>query len=198
MDMKTKFKFFNLYIAAVSILLSSTSCEKFLDIAPPSQIIPEVYLEEESQLAAYTIARYADVLPSHGTWSFGTFGIDGNTDNMVIPTLDNRYIPGQWRVGANGGDWEFSGIYQMNYFLNTVIPKWEENRILGNSENVAHYIGEAYFLRAYIYFGKLQALGDFPIIRHVMSDDEKDLLVETSKRAPRNEVARFILSDLDS
>jgi len=179
-------------------LVGLASCNKYLDIAPPSSIIPEAYLDEESQLAAYTVNQYAGLFPSHGNWSFGTFGIDGNTDNMATPTLDNKFIPGQWRVGSNGGDWDFSSIYQMNYFINTVVPKWKENRILGNSSNIAHYIGEAYFLRAYVYFGKLQALGDFPIIRNVMSDKDKSILVEASKRSPRNEVARFILSDLDS
>ncbi len=184
-------------LAAV-LLLSLFACDKYLDIAPPSQIIPEAYLDEESQLAAYTIARYTDLLPSHGNWSFGTFGTDGNTDNMVIPTLDNRYIPGQWRVDAAGGDWSFTNIFQMNYFINTVVPKWQENRLIGNSENITHYIGEAYFLRAAAYFVKLQALGDFPIIKNVMNDGDAQMLVETSKRAPRNEVARFILADLDS
>ncbi|UZJ65537.1 RagB/SusD family nutrient uptake outer membrane protein [Sphingobacterium sp. KU25419] len=169
-----------------------------MDIDPPSQIIPEVYLTEESQLAAYTIARYPDLLPSHGAWSFGTFGIDGNTDNMAVPNLDNRFIPGQWRVESTGGDWDFSNIYQMNYFINTVVPKWKEKKLLGDASNVEHYIGEAYFLRAYVYFTKLQALGDFPIIKNVMSDKDKNILIEASKRSPRNEVARFILSDLDS
>src|SRR5690606_10416629 len=60
------------------------------------------------------------------------------------------------------------------------------------------YIGEVYFLRAYEYFKKLQALGDFPIVRTVMSDSDPGLLVTASERRPRTEVARFILSDLDS
>src|SRR5690606_17560605 len=42
------------------------------------------------------------------------------------------------------------------------------------------------------------ALGDFPIVRTVMSDSDPGLLVTASERRPRNEVARFILSDLDS
>ncbi len=180
------------------VLMGLISCNKYLDIEPPSSIIPEAYLDEETQLAAYTVNQYAGLFPSHGNWSFGTFGIDGNTDNMAIPTLDNKFIPGQWRVGSNGGDWDFSGIYQMNYFINTVVPKWKQNRILGNSSSIAHYIGEAYFLRAYVYFGKLQSLGDFPILRNVMSDNDKNILIQASKRSPRNEVARFILSDLDS
>ncbi|MNK96370.1 SusD family protein [compost metagenome] len=196
--MKFKHKIFNIFQLGLVSVVGLTSCNKYLDIDPPSQIIPEVYLTEESQLAAYTIARYPDLLPSHGAWSFGTFGIDGNTDNMAVPNLDNRFIPGQWRVESTGGDWDFSNIYQMNYFINTVVPKWKEKKLLGNASNVEHYIGEAYFLRAYVYFTKLQALGDFPIIKNVMSDKDKNILIEASKRSPRNEVARFILSDLDS
>lgn len=188
----------SLFTFGVTSLFAFTSCNKYLDISPPSLIVPEAYLDEESQLAAYTIDKYTGLLPSHSNWSFGTFGLDGNTDNMVTPSLDNRFIPGQWLVGSNGGDWDFSGIYQMNYFINTVVPKWKENRIIGNSSNIAHYLGEAYFLRAWVYFSKLQALGDFPIVRNVMSDKDKELLVVASKRAPRNEVARFIISDLDS
>lgn len=179
-------------------LFAVVSCNKYLDVVPPSQIIPENYLDEESQLGAYTIARYTDILPSHTNWSFGTFGIDGNTDNMVIPSLDNRYIPGQLRVPTDGGDWDFAKIRELNYFINDVVPKWKDSKVLGNSENIAHYIGEAYFLRAYEYFHRLQNVGDYPIIREVMSDGDYNVLIEASKRDPRNEVARFILSDLDS
>lgn len=173
------------------------ACNDYLDIAPPSQIIPEKYLDEESQLAAYAIGRYADILPSHGG-GFGTFGFDAGTDDMISPNINNRYLPGEWRVGTEGGAWEFGSIYQMNYFLNNVLPKWKSNQLTGNPENIAHYIGEIYFLRAYIYFGKLQELGDFPILRGTMDDSNPSALIEAAKRAPRNEVARFILSDLDS
>lgn len=40
-------------------------------------------------------------------------------------------------------------------------------------------------------------LGDFPIVRNTFMDDLQQL-TEASKRMPRNEVARFIISDLDS
>lgn len=184
--------------AAVFILvLSFTSCKKALDKEPISNITPEQYLKEEAQLGAYAIARYTDILPSHGNWSFGTFGIDGNTDNMAIPDLDNKFIPGLWTVGSSGGDWNFDQIHQVNYFLNTVIPRWKSGGIVGNSENIKQYIGEVYFLRAYEYFKRTQALGDFPIIKNVMPD-EQAVLQEASKRRPCSEVARFILSDLDS
>jgi len=159
--------------------------------------VPDDYLTEESQLAAYAIEKYTDILPSHSNWSFGTFGTDGNTDNMATPTLDNKWIPGQWKVGSSGGDWSFTSIYELNYFLNRVIPLWQSGSITGVSTNIEHYIGEVYFLRACAYFDKLQTLGDFPIIKTVLTDNTEEL-IEASKRQPRNEVARFILSDLDS
>jgi hypothetical protein len=184
-------------LTVFSAFVFLTSCKKALDQEPLSNITPDKYLQEESQLGAYAVARYTSILPSHGNWSFGTFGIDGNTDNMVLPDLDNKFIPGLWRVGTTGGDWDFGNIFQVNYFLNTVIPRWKSGGIVGNSENIKQYIGEIYFLRAYEYFKKLQALGDFPILTKVLTDN-KEVLTEASKRQPSSEVARFILSDLDS
>ncbi|KQS27098.1 RagB/SusD family nutrient uptake outer membrane protein [Dyadobacter sp. Leaf189] len=177
--------------------LVAVSCNDYLDQAPLSSITPDSYLNEESQLAAYAVARYTDVLPSHANWSFGTFGIDANTDNMAIPALDNKYMPGLWRVGSTEGDWGFTNIFQLNYFLQTVVPSLKNGQLTGSDANIRHYIGEVYFLRAFEYFKKLQALGDFPILRTTLPDQQA-ALVAASKRSPRNEVARFIISDLDS
>jgi hypothetical protein len=193
----SKYKKYSCLATLAVFALLSAGCQKALDKAPLSNITPESYLKEEGQLAAYAIARYPDALPSHGNYSFGTFGIDGNTDNMIVPVLDNRFIPGLWRVEASGGEWSFGNIYQANYFLSTVIPRWKAGGIVGNADNIRQYIGEMYFIRAVEYFKKLQSLGDFPIIKTVYPD-EKEILTQVSKRQPRNEVARFILSDLDS
>lgn len=54
-----------------------------------------------------------------------------------------------------------------------------------------------YFFRAYVYFSLLKAYGDFPIVTEVLTDGDYAANVEANKRKPRNEVARFILSDLD-
>ncbi|MBN8825689.1 MULTISPECIES: RagB/SusD family nutrient uptake outer membrane protein [unclassified Spirosoma] len=168
----------------------------FLDRQPLSNITPDNYLVEESQLAAYAINQYS-ILPTHPQSGFGTFGNDVNTDNMAYMSYTERFVPGQWRVPATGGDWSFTTIYQCNYFLQTVLPRLKAGQIAGNPAMIQHYIGEMYFLRAYNYFVKLMSLGDFPIVKTTLPDD-KDVLTVASKRAPQNEVARFILSDLDS
>ena len=50
---------------------------------------------------------------------------------------------------------------------------------------------------ALAYYQALVRYGDFPIIDEVLPDDQA-ILKELSQRAPRNEVARFILKDLDT
>lgn len=195
-------KTINIFEKILGILMVSTlfACNDYLDREPLSQIIPEVYLTEESQLAAYANKLYPTILPSHtgpGASGFGTFGDNQHTDDMAHKNFDNRYVPGQWKVEQTGGNWNFEMIYSCNYFIQNVVPKWQAGKLEGSDDNIRHYIGEMYFLRAYEYFRKLQEFGDFPIIKTTLPD-EKEPLVEASKRFPRNEVARFILSDLDS
>lgn len=173
-----------------------SSCNDFLDQEPLSNVTPEQYLWDASQLAAYTIASY-DSLPTHRNWNFGTFGLDSHTDNMATPGATNRYVPGEWKVPQTGGQWDFKDIYQCNYFINTVVPRWKSGKITGSETLVKHYIGEMYFLRAWEYFTKVQAVGDFPIVKDILSDN-MEMLTEASKRSPRTDVVRFIISDLDS
>ena len=108
----------------------------------------------------------------------------------------SRWVPGNWKVGQSGGAWDFGNIRNVNYFLDQVLPKYEAGKISGAAANVRHYIGEAYFLRAYLYLDKLQSLGDFPIVLTALPDD-KETLVQASKRQPRHKVAQQILDDLD-
>jgi hypothetical protein len=191
-----------LIILALAMFIIPSCKKNLLNITPPSDVTPDNYLVEETQLGAYAINRYAGILPSHaqvGTLnSFGTFQIDQATDNQVGESQDNKYAPGLWKVQAGLDDnWKFTDILQCNYFLQSVIPRWKAGKITGNSDNISQYIGEMYFFRAYIYFNKLQALGDFPIIKTVLPDDAA-VLTAASKRVPRSDVVRFILSDLDS
>ncbi|MBE7640090.1 RagB/SusD family nutrient uptake outer membrane protein [Salegentibacter sp. BLCTC] len=187
------------YIKSVCLLFAvvfMTSCEvdNFLDREPLSDVTPNDYLNREADLAAYTIARYN--FPTHGGWNIGTFGRDNHTDNQATSGYSRIWAPGEWRVPQSGGAWNFGNIRQLNYFLENAVPKFEADEIKGNPGNIAHYVGEAYFLRAYEYFQKVKEVGDFPIVKNTLEDNLEQLIAE-SKRKPRNEVARFILSDLD-
>lgn len=168
------------------------ACEAdFLEREPLSDITPENYLMEESQLGAYAIQQYSNLD------IFGYFNNDIHTDVQSARAYNNRFVPGEWKVGQSGGQWAFTEIFQCNYFLQTVVPRYNAGIISGNINTIEHYIGEMYFMRAWVYFQKLQSLGDFPIIKTTLPDNLEEL-TEASKRAPHTEVARFIISDLDS
>lgn len=193
----------NLKLATFLALAGAMSaCNDFLDQEPKSTVSPEVYFTEESQLAAYANKLYPDILPSHGNWSYGTFGTDADTDNQAGMSYNDRYVPGQWKTlqtepnEDNDKTWFFNRIYSCNYFLNSVLPRYEAGQISGTKQNIEHYIGEIYFLRAQEYFTRYQKFGDFPITEENLPDD-KEVLTAASARQPRNKVARFILSDLD-
>lgn len=186
----------NIYIALAFLGLTTVvGCNKQLDMEPLSDVTPDKFLKAEADLAAYTIRQYN--FPTHEGWGPGSFANDNNTDNQATSGFSNIWAPGEWRVPQTGGNWEFNQIRNANYFIQTVVPRWKANTITGNAANIAHYIGEAYFLRAYSYFGKVQTMGDFPMIKNTLPDQMEEL-VKASQRRPRNEVARFIISDLDS
>ena len=93
-----------------------TACNDNLEITPPSSIIPEDYLTEESQLDSYVINRYT-ALPNAG----GGVGLDNNTDNEAGMNYSSSYTDGDWKVGETAGEWNFEEIYQLNYFLERVL-----------------------------------------------------------------------------
>ena len=80
--------------------------------------------------------------------------------------------------------------------MKTAEARNEAGEIEGDDKLILNYIGEGYFFRALTYYRMLALYGDLPIVTEVL-EDNNEVIVENSKRAPRNEVVRFILSDLD-
>lgn len=100
--MKTlKYKHIVKGIVLGCMLMTGTGCDDFLDITPPSDVAPENYLVEESQLAAYTIRYYTDNFPSLNS----LYGDDEMaTDNATTRNSSNRYLIGEWKTPASGGN----------------------------------------------------------------------------------------------
>ncbi|MEG2067611.1 MAG: RagB/SusD family nutrient uptake outer membrane protein [Tannerellaceae bacterium] len=186
-------------------LLTLGSCNDFLDRQPLDKVTPVAYFNSEADLAAYVIKQY-DIFPNTvSQWNMGPFSMaDDDSDNQARADANTqKWEPGQWRVPSdepqndlNNQEWSFSRIRALNFFFKEVLPKKDKNTLTGNAGNINHYIGEAYFLRAYEYFKRLKKFGDFPIVTEVLVDNKEELVL-ASQRKPRNVVARFILEDLD-
>ena len=195
-------KIFILIVSAATLLLSA-GCNDFLDRQPITNITPEKYFKSADELAAYTVNYYETFFTTYrNNWNVGPIWEDASTDNLVRGGSDNGttlqyFSPSNGRFLVPAGQntsTAFSRIRICNYFFEQVLPKMEAGTLSGSDVN--QYVGEMYVMRAQAYFYALRTFGDFPIIENVLPDDN-EVLVEASKRAPRNEVARFILSDLD-
>lgn len=168
------------------------SCEDFLDKEPPSYAIPEDYYRSEDQIQAAANAFYTDIVPNlQGAFS------DDYTDIQAGLSANGMYAEGQWRVGLDNGNWDWTLVRNINYSLNTSVQRYKNGEVKGSPQNIEQYIGEMYFFRAYRYWSMLRSWGDLPIVTEAMPDDEA-VLVAASKRRPRNEVARFIIANLDT
>lgn len=193
-----KFKYLSTLLLGASLGL--TACNDYLDVEPQSDITPSAFFYTADDLAAYTINLYNSTFDyiAPGSYGISIFGWDNDTDNQAgVNASATRWVPGQWKVGTNNywtkDNW--AEVRNVNYFFDQVLPKYEAGQISGGSA-VEHYIGEAYVIRAMVYFGFLQSIGDCPIVTTALTDIEEELIA-ASERQPRHKVARFIIDDLN-
>lgn len=187
-----------IFLLAGSLMLLP-SCNDFLDKEPIDTVTPDNFLMTDGDLSAYALKQYS--FSTHSGAGVGIWAQDNHTDNQATSSYNSIWIPGEWRVADHYGNssndpYYWGNIYNCNYFLETVVPRYEKKILTGSEDMIRHNIGEMYFLRAWNYFGKLKTFGDFPIVKNTLPDDKKTL-VEASRRQPRHLVARFILEDLD-
>lgn len=171
-----------------------TSCN-FLDREPLDQVSPDVYYKTADQLGGFTLNYYRTIFRNNSGWWAGAATFDDGTDNQASAEGNAKmFLQDQWKVPASGG-LDVNNIRNVNKFINETLAKYEAKAITGGEAMVKHYIGEAYLIRAMLYFDKLKTYGDFPIFLEEYNIDAD--LAALSKRMPRNEVARQILADLD-
>ncbi|MCP4313566.1 MAG: RagB/SusD family nutrient uptake outer membrane protein [Bacteroidetes bacterium] len=182
-----------IYIILIfSIGMFFNSCdEDFLDKTPQDEISEPDFWKTEGDLQLYLNGLYG-VFPQWGG-SGAAPSKDLGTD-IVIESQEwwgDSFTPvmdGVLTVPTSGGGWSWGDVRRVNYFL--------ENAVKAETGDlIEHYIGEGYFLRAWIYFELLKGFGDLPIVTEVLNVDDEAALY--GSRSPRSEVVDFILEDID-
>ncbi len=207
--MKSKIK--NIALAAIAFagISGLTSCNDALDMEPITEITPEDYYKTADQLANYVNNYYNAHLVN--PWSYysrmyhqadytdGLNRSDINTDIACIGDGSTTFFtPNHWQTGTGKSlQTYYSYVRVWNHFINTAQCNKIKGEISGDESLINNYIGEGHFFRALAYYRILAYFGDAPIITEVIPDID-DVIVENSIRSPRNEVARFIIADLDT
>lgn len=177
--------------AALAIVLFS-SCSDFLDKTPLTEPNNETYLSSENQVYSYINGLYM-ALPSYPQWGMGPRGEDKNSDNILSLDYDPR-LNGEYTQFSGDTDWStgYENLRDVNYFFAYYIVA-EENE----TENLRSLRGEAHFFRAYWHFYLLKKFGAVPVMDGFW-DGNATLEGLQIPQKSRNEVARYILSDLDA
>lgn len=171
-------------------ILPFSSCSDFLDREPITKPEAGNFLTGAIQVENYINGLYM-TLPSFSKFGLGVRSEEKNSDNIIAEKYDAR-LHGQNNQFSGASDWQtgYQNLRKVNYFFhNYKVPKAQEN------EDVLSLKGEAYFLRAYWHFDLLKKFGSIPVM-DAFWDENATIAGLQIPAKTRNEVARFILSDL--
>lgn len=174
-------KVFN-YIIIGGLSLYATSCKKnFIDLDPPAMFTDAVYFKQPSDFKTYATSFYGQ-LPG---WDFNT--MDNNSDLSANANTAGYDIGHGTIATSSTANWSYSGIRSCNILL-------AKGDAYTGAGDISQYLGEAYFFRAFAYFGLLKTYGGVPLVTTVLDVNSPELY---AKRNSRYEVVTQILSDLD-
>ena len=165
----------------------------------PFTIVKESDIEtNESGMTAYLVTLY-NGLPiediNYSRHGFNQFG--------AIPYLmhlTGEAIPHNWDYGAayySGDDFGFWGYPQVRD-VNKFMGLLEKNKNAFKADQVDIWMGEAYMIRAYLYFGLVKRYGGIPLITQVQNFTGNNLEELQVPRNTEKEVYDFIATQLDS
>lgn len=183
-------KIYILALAAASILPFS-SCSDFLDREPITKPEAGTFLSGAIQVENYINGLYM-TLPSFSKFGLGVRSEEKNSDNIIAEKYDQR-LHGQNNQFSGASEWQtgYQNLRKVNYFFhNYKVPEAQEN------EDVLSLKGEAYFFRAYWHFYLLKKFGSIPVMDTFWDENATVEGLQIPAKS-RNEVARFILKDLN-
>lgn len=170
-------------ISFALMALASASC---LDLTPQDQLSDSDLWGKAGDFESFANVFY-DWLPDFGTIYDGTHA-DKRSDLLKDKGGVNLFATGQNAVPQ--GDGEYTGPYNNIRRCNLLLEKAAG---YGNQAEIAQYVGEAYFFRAWNHFQLMQKFGDVIIVDHTIDVDDP---LMSASRDNRGKVCDFIIEDL--
>ena len=183
-------------LIAFSVLFMVGCSSDFLDRKPRGQLTYDTFFENEDHAlqavnAIYNIYRSWEftALPYLGATDIVSDDADkGSTENdaLYLAEVDNFQSNATNSVYSSMWTGHYQAIFRANLAIEN-IPN-----ITMNEQLKARLLGEAKFLRAFVYFRLVQWYGDIPLITKILTEDE----YFTQSRTSAGEVYTQIEKDL--
>ncbi len=181
-----------IYITIIfTVSLVPSGCEDVLTTIPGDSMTDENFFGKASDFQSYVNGLYDGVDRNimRERWANLENGSDNLIANTPAASLMRHGVSGE--APLTSGQW--NGAYDYLRRVNYVLDNAHKSDPVDLSAQ--HYIGEAYFFRAHIYFVLLQAFGGVPFVDKVLSTDDGDLF---KTRESRDVIAERIIEDLDN
>jgi starch-binding outer membrane protein, SusD/RagB family len=183
----------NIYtpIAFLILLVSFSSCEKFLTANPKDSVTTENYYETEAQLNT-ALAGVYQVMKNIYAGNFqGLMGLDAdqgfyNRSTQLTGMGVNNVVTTEPKISNTWGDL-YGGIERANLLLENI------NKPVMQEKARSVIRGEALFLRAYYYFMLVTHWHDVPLIL----DATRSVTDINKARTPATEVYNQIIKDME-
>lgn len=181
------------YISLLFIILGLFQfirCNDFLNKNPLSEISPETFFQAKSDMNIWNAGIYDGLqkalISRHLEWgdlrSDSYYATKFGDDKLYINALDATMVQASWEQ-----------IYRCINLCNVAIESYPNIPNITENE-YGPYIGQAYGIRALMYFYGIRVWGKMPLVIHSW---DGDLLTSYIPRSPIEEVKKQILDDID-
>lgn len=201
-----------IFIAGLALALSNQSCEKFLDLAPESQSIAvsntnadSLVYHSAAEVEAALAGVYADFKNEYFQLDYFVNGDAQSDDAYAGGDNPANFQIDDYRIDATNTnvsrDWAylFATIGKANSVINNVNAVQDPGLTTLRKKEI---LGEAAFIRAFMYFQLVQLWGDVPLQLTDVKTISIDLLEEIypilfPARSPKEAVYQQIIADLE-
>jgi len=185
-------------ILLIIIILSGSSCNKWLELKPQDGIVREDFWKTKEQLQSAVVGCYSSLLSGalvQNLFIWGELRADmvSTTAFSTINEVDYKNA----EILSTNSLTNWSLLYSTINLCNTVIEYGPEVIKSDNTltqQQLDAYLGEARALRAMMYFYLLRIWGEVPLQLKSSSSDSK---IEQLAKSTQTEVFNQIISDLD-
>lgn len=193
-------KIINIIVTCLVLLVGNSSCSDFLDLPPLNKITENDVFGSTTGLDAYFSVLY-NRLPIEDFNYGGESGFNNWVSGAFFSMMScDEAIHGEWSneiFGPMGdGMWHQWWAYDNVRNVNELIVQLRNITFLDDAtRNI--YLGEAYAIRAWYYFGMAKRYGGIPIIKEPQQYDPSNIEPLYVTRNTEEETYNFILRELD-
>ncbi len=169
----------NFYI--IILILAIFSCKKTINLAPLDRLNDAGYFQNANDFQTFANQFYF-TLPDLSA-------ADDNSD-ISMATGFSQISNSSYSAPAGDVDWDgnYANLWQINYLL--------QKAAAYKGSDIAKYVAEAKFFRAFAHFNLMKKFGDVPIVTQALGVNSNDIVY--GARNSRADVTTQIMNDLNA